>query len=86
MGDATERSWADTAHEVTDRAQAAAERATSYVRDTAERADDQITKVTGRPLAVWTTDVKEWVTRYPLQGAVLALGLGYVLGRMIRRY
>jgi hypothetical protein len=79
-----EGSWVDATRDVKDRAQAVADRAAGYVRDTAERAGDQIAQATGRPLGAWTSDVKRWVNGYPLQSALVALGVGYLVGRAMR--
>jgi len=81
-----EGSWTNTARDVKDRTPAVADRATTYVRDAAERAADAVSEATGKPVGAWTRDVKNWVNSYPLQSAVVALGLGYLAGRMLRRY
>jgi hypothetical protein len=85
MEHTTRTTIGDAVREIKDRAQTAAGRATSYVRDAADSADQQVARITGKPLGSWTADMREWVNSYPLQSTLLALGLGYVLGRTIRR-
>jgi hypothetical protein len=80
----TEQNRGSTDHEVRDPARAFVERATSYVRDTADRADERILRMTGKPLGSWTSDTRRWVASHPVHSALLAVGLGYVLGRLFR--
>jgi ElaB/YqjD/DUF883 family membrane-anchored ribosome-binding protein len=70
--------WKDSAGD-------AAHRASRYVQDRLEDADDRIVDMTGRPLASWTADVKRHIRQHPLQSALIAIGVGYVLGKLISR-
>jgi ElaB/YqjD/DUF883 family membrane-anchored ribosome-binding protein len=63
----------------------AAHRATRYVQDRLERADDRLADVTGQPLASWTADVKDYIRDHPVQAALIAVGVGYLLGKLIAR-
>jgi ElaB/YqjD/DUF883 family membrane-anchored ribosome-binding protein len=62
-----------------------ANRATRYVQDRLEQADDRIVDLTGRPLGSWTADVKEYIRQHPIQTALIAVGVGYILGKLIAR-
>lgn len=58
-----------------------AERAQDYVHD----ASDEIERVTGRPLESWTAEARRFVQSHPLQAIALTVGLGFVLGKMLKR-
>ena len=77
-------------------AQDVAERAGSYVQqqvahlsdraqDLAREANDRMKEYTGRPLEAWVADVRDFVRTHPLQALAMTIGLGYVLGKVMRR-
>jgi ElaB/YqjD/DUF883 family membrane-anchored ribosome-binding protein len=80
------------ARHITDTAQEAASRAGSYAQagmgralDLAEDAGDQMERLTGRPLEAWASDVRRLVQSYPLQAIAITIGVGYLLGKILRR-
>ena len=62
----------------------AAECAGSYVResiaDVFDRANDLIQEADG-----WVGDVRELVRTHPLQALAATIGIGFILGKLIRR-
>ena len=72
------RAWRDSA-------QNAAERASGYVQEQFQRADTRVTEITGRPLTSWTAGAQRYVREHTVQTAVVALALGYVLGKLMLR-
>jgi ElaB/YqjD/DUF883 family membrane-anchored ribosome-binding protein len=84
----TARAWKDSApdlQDITQRAQDAAAQATGYVKQTYERADQAIADATGKPLASWGSDTASYVRTHPLQSALIALAVGYVVGKLLKR-
>ncbi len=74
------------------RAQELASRATDYVQSTVKRgqdlvraAGDRLTDLTGRPVESWPGEARRLIQGYPLQAIAVAVGLGYVLGKVLRR-
>ena len=85
-----------SARRIADSAQDAASKAGSYVQarigrvseraqDYAQEANDQIERVTGRPLETWTADARRFVQSHPLQAIAITVGLGFVLGKVLKR-
>jgi ElaB/YqjD/DUF883 family membrane-anchored ribosome-binding protein len=66
-------------------AEGAAHRATRYVQDRLEQADDRIVDMTGQPLESWSADLKDYIRQHPVQSTLIAVGLGYILGKLISR-
>jgi len=94
--DAMSESAEANARRIADSAQDAASKAGSYMQerigrvseraqDYAQEANDQIERVTGRPLESWTADARRFVQGHPLQAIALTVGLGFVLGKMLKR-
>jgi ElaB/YqjD/DUF883 family membrane-anchored ribosome-binding protein len=79
----------DTAADAAERAQEAAARVTArasdYAQDAMERAGDTIEQMTGRPIEGWMDEMLRYIRSHPLQTAVAALALGYVVGKLVRR-
>jgi ElaB/YqjD/DUF883 family membrane-anchored ribosome-binding protein len=77
-------------------AQDLAERAGTYAQEQATRlskkaqalataANDLLKEYTGRPAEGWTTDIRGFVRTHPLQILVATIGVGYVLGKIMKR-
>lgn len=77
-------------------AQDVAERAGSYVQQQVTRlseqaqglareANDRMKEYTGRPLDAWVDEVRTFVRAHPLQVIAATIGVGYVLGKLIKR-
>jgi ElaB/YqjD/DUF883 family membrane-anchored ribosome-binding protein len=89
-------STADTGRRLAESAQDAASRATTYVQAgmdrVSERAQDlahdasvQVERLTGRPLQSWTTEARRYIQEHPLQAIAITVGVGYVVGKMLKR-
>jgi ElaB/YqjD/DUF883 family membrane-anchored ribosome-binding protein len=78
----------------------AAERAGSYAQASVHRlsgraqnvagelVDDartQVERFTGRDLDAWTADVRRFVQDRPLQAIAITIGVGYILGKILKR-
>jgi ElaB/YqjD/DUF883 family membrane-anchored ribosome-binding protein len=50
-----------------------------------EKLDDQVQRLTGRPLDAWLRDVRGYVQEHPLQAVAVTIGLGFVLGKLLAR-
>jgi ElaB/YqjD/DUF883 family membrane-anchored ribosome-binding protein len=81
---------------VTQAVQDVAERAGSYVQhqatqladraqELAHEANERVKEYTGRPLDAWVADIRDFVRAHPLQALAATIGLGYVLGKVVRR-
>lgn len=77
-------------------AQDVAERAGTYVQeqvthladraqDLAREANERMKEYTGRPLDAWAADLRDFVRKHPLQALAATIGLGYVLGKAMKR-
>ena len=88
-GQAGARRMADSAQDTASKAgsymQARIGRVSARAQDYAQGANDQIERVTGRPLESWTADARRFVQDHPLQAIALTVGLGFVLGKMLTR-
>lgn len=73
-----------------------AERAGTYVQhqatqlaeraqDLAREANEHLKEYTGRPLEDWVGDTRDLVRKHPLQAVAVMIGVGYVLGKVMRR-
>src|SRR5262245_23186580 len=83
-------------HRVVAAAEDMAERASAYAQQQAtkmsERAQSLATEAkgllkeyTGRPLEAWAGDIRDYVRAHPLQIFVATIGVGYILGKMMKR-
>jgi hypothetical protein len=73
---------------VQDKAPGAAQKATegaAYVQDRLGAMDDTVRDYTGKPTEQWLEDVKCLMREKPLMGAALMIGVGYALGKFMRR-
>ena len=90
----------DQGRRLMDSAKDAAERAGSYAQASVHRisgrAQDvagdlvedtrvQVEKFTGRSLDAWTTDMRKFVQDRPLQAIAITIGVGYILGKILKR-
>jgi ElaB/YqjD/DUF883 family membrane-anchored ribosome-binding protein len=77
-------------------AQDVAERAGSFVQQQAERlssqaqglareANDRVKEHTGRPLDAWISEVRSFVRAHPIQALAATIGVGYILGKIVKR-
>jgi ElaB/YqjD/DUF883 family membrane-anchored ribosome-binding protein len=95
LSDATEQG-----RRLMDSAKDAAERAGSYAQASVHRisgrahdvagdlVDDarvQVERFTGRNLDAWTADVRRFVQDRPLQAIAITIGVGYILGKILKR-
>jgi len=77
-------------------AQEVAERAGSYVQDQitrlseqaqglAREANDWMKDYSGRPAEAWIAEIRTFVRAHPLQMLAATIGVGYVLGKLLKR-
>lgn len=66
-------------------AQAMADRAGAYVHGRARDLSEQVERLAGRSMESWTRDARQYVQQHPLQAVALAIGLGFVLGKILAR-
>jgi ElaB/YqjD/DUF883 family membrane-anchored ribosome-binding protein len=77
-------------------AQDVAERAGSYMQDQvahlsdraqelAREANDRVKAYTGRPLEDWVAEARDFIRTHPLQALAATIGLGYILGKVMKR-
>ncbi len=87
--DRARETMAGRAREMTDRAPEAAPeaaaRAQEVAQDLARRADERLARMTGRSAADWAERTRALVREHPLPAIAVALGLGYVAGKLLRR-
>ncbi len=83
------RSLADSAQEAATRAgsymQEQLGRAAERAQDLAQEASGQVEKLTGRPIDSWARDLRNLVRGYPLQAIAITVGVGYLLGKILKR-
>jgi ElaB/YqjD/DUF883 family membrane-anchored ribosome-binding protein len=77
--------WTEQAGELAQRAREAVEPAGGRIADLAARADERVADLTGRPVGAWLGEVRALVRDHPLPAIALTLGLGYVVGKILRR-
>jgi ElaB/YqjD/DUF883 family membrane-anchored ribosome-binding protein len=74
----------------------AAERAGTYAQEQATllskraqalatAANELLKEYTGRPVEGWSTDIRGYVRAHPLQIVLATIGVGYVLGKIMKR-
>ena len=66
-------------------AQDVTDRAGERLVDVSERASDKIADLTGRSPDAWARGLRQFVESSPLKALAVAIGLGYILGRIVRR-
>lgn len=71
-------------HKATDKAAHAANRATDKVSDAAERGREAYGKARDRA-DEWLDEIRDYVREKPVQSVAIALGAGWLLGRILRR-
>ena len=71
-------------HNATDKAAHAANRATDKVAEATERSRQMYGDVRERA-DEWLEEVREYVREKPVQAVALAIGAGWLLGRILRR-
>ena len=91
---------ADQGRKLMESAKDAAERAGTYAQasvhrisgraqdmagDLVEDASSQIEHFTGRNIDAWTADVRRFVQDRPLQAIAITIGVGYILGKILKR-
>jgi ElaB/YqjD/DUF883 family membrane-anchored ribosome-binding protein len=85
----TARRMMDSAQDVAERAgaymQAHMSRMSDRAQDVAEGANARVTELTGRPIESWTADMRRYVRDHPLGAVAMAIGLGYVVGKLLTR-
>jgi len=57
------------------------DQAQDFVRD----ASDRMKEYTGRPLEAWLREIRGFVRAHPLQALAATIGVGYVLGKILKR-
>ena len=89
MTDAQARKAAQAVQDVAERAgtyvQHQATHLADRAQDLAREANERLKAYTGRPLDDWVADIRDVVRRHPLQALAATIGLGYVLGKVMRR-
>ena len=85
----TARRLADSAQDVTERAgafvQARMSQVSERAQDFAQRADQRVAELTGRPVESWADEMRHYLRHRPLVAIAVAVGLGYVLGKLVTR-
>ncbi|HTV85543.1 MAG TPA: hypothetical protein VME63_09055 [Dyella sp.] len=74
----------DSLHRVTDKAASAANRTTDKVAQATERGRAAYDHAKDRA-DEWLDDVRDYVREKPVQAVAIALGAGWLLGRILRR-
>jgi ElaB/YqjD/DUF883 family membrane-anchored ribosome-binding protein len=89
MTDAQTRQAVHAAQEVAERAgtyvQQQVTHLTDRAQDLAREANERVKEYTGRPLDAWAADLREFVRSHPLQALAATIGLGYILGKAMKR-
>ena len=73
------------AQDVAARAQDVAGRAQDVAGDLVDDARVQVERFTGRNLEAWTADIRRFVQDRPLQAIAITIGVGYILGKILKR-
>jgi hypothetical protein len=60
-------------------------RVADYAHDLTAKASGQIAELTGRPPEAWSRELRRFVEQHPLQSLLVTVGLGYALGKVVRR-
>jgi ElaB/YqjD/DUF883 family membrane-anchored ribosome-binding protein len=59
--------------------------ATDYAQDLSSKASEQIADLTGRAPEAWTRELRSFVEQHPLKSLLITIGVGYLLGKVVRR-
>jgi hypothetical protein len=81
----SERRMSDTAHAAAERAGEYAQASVSQLRDRARAMARDVERLTGHSLDDWLGKLRAAVRDHPLPALALTIGLGYVLGKSMRR-
>jgi len=60
-------------------------RAADYAHDWSTKASGQIAELTGQPPEAWTRQLRSFVEQHPMKSLLITVGIGYVLGKVVRR-
>jgi ElaB/YqjD/DUF883 family membrane-anchored ribosome-binding protein len=74
--------WGGAAQEMTKDATQKVTESAAYVKD---HLDSTVRDYTGKPLDEWTDNLKDFIRERPLTSAVLIAGVGFVVGKLLRR-
>jgi len=74
----------ESLHKATDKAAHAANRATDKVSDAAERGREVYGKAKDHA-DEWLDEIRDYVREKPVQSVAIAIGAGWLLGRILRR-
>jgi hypothetical protein len=77
--------WANTVEGVANDAAKKVTKGASYVQDKLGAVDETVRDYTGKPLGAWTEDLKTLMRERPMMGAALMIGVGFALGKFVRR-
>ncbi len=85
----TGRRMVDSAQDVAERAgaymQARMSRMSDRAQEVAEGANARVTELTGRPIESWAAGTRRYVRDHPLGAVMIAIGLGYMAGKLMAR-
>lgn len=88
LGDAARRmaeAGRETASRTTEYVRDGLDRAADYAHGLSAKASDQIADLTGRPPEAWTRDLRGFVEHHPMKSLLITIGIGYLLGKVVRR-
>ncbi|MGH7340124.1 MAG: DUF883 family protein [Candidatus Rokuibacteriota bacterium] len=89
MTDAQTRRAAHAVQEVAERTGAYVQQQASQLADRAQdlarEANERMKEYTGRPVEDWIADIRDFVRHHPFQALAATIGVGYILGKMMRR-
>jgi ElaB/YqjD/DUF883 family membrane-anchored ribosome-binding protein len=86
VGAGIAQGWVGAAQEMTQDATQQVTESAAYVKDRLGSMDDTVRDYTGKPLDEWTEDLKAFIRERPLTSAVLIAGIGFVVGKLLRRW
>lgn len=58
---------------------------TDRAQDLAREANERVKEYTGRRLEDWAGDIRDFVRAHPFQALAATIGVGYILGKVMRR-
>jgi len=74
----------DTAERLAQHAEMSVSRLRSRANDMARDADDRLETLTGRSIEGWARELRHVVRAHPLQAFAVTIGIGYVIGKLMR--
>jgi ElaB/YqjD/DUF883 family membrane-anchored ribosome-binding protein len=87
--DTTARRAMGAAQDMTDRAGSYVQhqfaRLSGQAQDLARGANERMRDYAGRPLDAWVADTRAYVRAHPLQSLAVTIGIGYILGKLMKR-